>query len=77
MGRPFRGRGSAVTNDQGLEVIFSLTNGDVWVSRHDGGPPTMIGCHDQVIEAMHDFIKQAEFAQRLMNRAAKGGDARA
>lgn len=63
-------------DDQGLEVIFSLTDGDVWVSRHDGCPPTMIGRHDRVIEAMHDFIRQAEFAQRLMNRAAKRGDAR-
>jgi hypothetical protein len=58
-------------------VIFSLRDGDVWASRHASHAPVMLGQHDQVIAAMHDFIRQAEFAQRLLNRAAKARDASA
>ena len=61
---------SGMSDEQGLAVIFSLRDGDVWASRFGGCPPTMLGPHDQVIEAMHDFIGQADFAQRLFDKAA-------
>ena len=61
----------------GLAIIFSLRDGDVWASRNDGRPPMMLGPNDEVVRAMDDFIRQAEFAQRLLNKAAKARDARA
>jgi hypothetical protein len=36
----------------------------------------MLGRHDDVIEAMQDFIRQADFAQRLLNKAANDRAAR-
>jgi len=58
-------------DDWGLSLIFSLKDGDVWASRLDGGPPTMLGLHDEVVQAMNEFIKQAEFAERLFDKAAR------
>jgi len=64
-----------VSVEHGLAVIFSLREGEVWASRLDGRPPVLLGPHDQVVEAMDDFIRQGDFAERLLNKAAK--DARA
>jgi hypothetical protein len=61
----------------GLALIFSLKDGDVWASRLDGRPPLLLGPYDEVIAAMHDFIGQADFAERLLNKAASNKDARA
>ena len=63
--------------EEGLALIFSLKDGDVWASRLDGRPPMLLGPHDEVVQAMDDFLKQSEFAQRLLNRAANDRDARA
>jgi hypothetical protein len=37
----------------------------------------MLGQNDEVLEAMRDFIRQAEFAQRLLDKAAEARAARA
>ena len=57
--------------ERGQAVIFSLREGDVWASRLDGRPPILLGPHDQVVEAMDEFIRQGDFAERLLNKAAK------
>ena len=59
-----------------LAVNFSLRDGEVWASRHDSCATMMLGRDDEVLEAMRDFISQAEFAQRLLDKAAKAGGAR-
>ena len=56
-------------------VIFSLRDGDVWASRSSNHLPLILGPHDEVVEAMHDFIRQAEFAQRLLNKADRNARA--
>lgn len=64
-------------NDESrLAVIFSFRDGEVWATRRDGAT-MMLGHHDDAIEAMQDFIRQAEFAQRLLNKAAIDRAARA
>ena len=60
-----------------LAVNFSLRDGEVWASRHDCRATMMLGRNDEVIAAMHDFIRQAEFAQRLLNKAASNENGRA
>jgi len=59
-----------VSDEQGLAVIFSLRDGDVWASRPDGHPAMLLGPHDEVVAAMDDFIRQDDFAQRLFDKAA-------
>jgi hypothetical protein len=60
-----------------LAVNFSLRDGEVWASRHDSRATMMLGQNDEVLEAMRDFIRQAEFAQRLLDKAAEARAARA
>ena len=62
-----------MSDERALPVIFSLKDGNVWVTRNDNGPSVMLGAHDDVIKGMHDFIRQAEFAQRLLSKATKTG----
>ena len=56
-------------------VIFSLRDGEVWASRLDDRPPMLLGPHDDVVQAMGDFIRQGEFAERLLNTAARNARA--
>jgi hypothetical protein len=59
------------SSGEGLELIFSLRNGEVWFSRLDDRTPILLGPHDGVTAAMQDFIHQGEFAERLLNKAAR------
>ena len=52
-----------------------LVDDELTRGRLDDRPPMLLGPHDEVVRAMDEFIRQAEFAQRLLNKAAR--DARA
>lgn len=54
-------------SSQDPDLIFSLTDGAVWVSWSDGRPSMKLGNHELVIAMMSDYIKQSELADRLLS----------
>ena len=49
-------------------AIFSLEDGEVWMSRHGQGPPVCLGSQAKVSEMMKDFLAQEELGKRLSSR---------
>ena len=60
LGDPDAGSGGA---------IFSLEEGEVWLSRHGQGPPVCLGSQGRVSEMMKDFLAQEELGKRLISRS--------
>jgi hypothetical protein len=50
-------------------AIFSLEQGEVWLSRHGQGPPVCLGSQGRVSEMMKDFLAQEELGKRLGARS--------
>jgi hypothetical protein len=53
----------------GMKVIFSLRDGEVWLSFGDDRASLRVGKHNDVAAAMRDFLLQGAVASRLLREA--------
>jgi len=53
----------------GMKVIFSLRDGEVWISFSDDRASVQVGRHSDVAAAMRDFLLQGAVANRLLREA--------
>ena len=49
-------------------AIFSLEDGEVWLSRQRHGPPVCLGSQQTVSEMMKDFLAQEDLGKHLAAR---------
>ena len=70
---------ASIVQSQDLEdigIVLSLRDDLVWASWRDDRAPVVLGDHRAVLSAMHDFIRQSEIGERLVNKGLNAASAK-